>query len=237
MLSQPVTVALPNHAISSFLGYKTNGIYQNAKEVADGKEPNAKPGDFRFVDIDGDGKINENDRTVLGKPNPDFMYGFGSDISFKGWAMAFTILGSQGNSLINLNQWFAGSLSSVGALNNQTQEAYDNRWRGEGTSNKYPRPNTSNVRFNTRFPDYMVEDASFIRLQNLNLSYTFNKVGNVKSKSIKVYVSGTNLFTITKYTGYDPNINAFGSRALQNGVDFGTLPQTRTYSGGIVANF
>jgi hypothetical protein len=117
------------------------------------------------------------------------------------------------------------------------QSAWDGRWHGEGTSNVLPKATTTTVRLNQRFPNWLVEDASFVRLQSVNLGYRFNLPRGSAINSFKVFVSGTNLVTITKYTGYDPNVNAFGQNSLNSGVDMGTLPQPRTFSAGLELTF
>jgi TonB-linked SusC/RagA family outer membrane protein len=239
-LNQSLQVAKVGEQISSFWAYKSAGVYQNPLEILNdpniANDPNKsvyRPGDVRFKDMNGDGKIDESDKTIVGKPNPDFSIGFGSNVNYKRFNLAFTIIGSFGNELINLNQWMIGSLTHLGNYN-ISMDAWNNRWRGEGTSDMYPRANRDAVRFQNRFPDYMIEDASFVRLQNVNLGYTFvlNKIA--KGSTIKAYVSGTNLFTITNYSGYDPSINSQGHFALMSGLDYGTLPQSRTYSLGLI---
>lgn len=236
LLNQPVHVAKSGYPISSFWGYKTAGIYQNVEEIAAGPETTtAKPGDVKWVDTDNNGKITDADKTIIGNPSADFTYGFNSKISYKRLTFSFAFFGSQGNELINLNKWIIGINNSTGSYN-QFRETYDGRWTGEGTSNKYPRATANSVRSSQRVPDWLVEDASFLRLQNVNLSYSFS-VPRVKSASFKVFLSATNVFTITKYSGYDPNINAFGQLPLNSGVDLGTIPQPRTYSAGVQVDF
>lgn len=237
LLSQALQVAKVGYPISSFWGYKTNGIYQNQEEVNKGPEPlTAKPGDVKWVDLNEDGMITAADKTVIGNPNPDFTYGFNTGFTYKGLSVRMTIFGSHGNELLNLNRWIVGGGSTNGNYN-LLQDYWDNRWHGEGTSNKYPRVTTNPVRLSQRFPDYMVEDASFIRLQAVNLSYNFKMRRNWKIENLKVFVSGTNLVTITDYTGYDPNVNSFGHNSINSGVDFGTLPQPRTFSTGVNVTF
>lgn len=233
LLNQPLTAAPEGHPISSFWGYKTDGVYQNADEISKGPEAGvARPGDLRFVDVNGDGTINEADKTVIGNPNPDFTYGFGGSLSYKSFSFSFAFLGSQGNELINLNQWLIGSLNATGEFN-VTKAAFEGRWREDGNSNLYPAPTGRSPRFGGRFPGYMVEDASFLRLQQAMLSYLWKPPVRWKISGIRLYVSGTNLFTITNYSGYDPNINGFGQATLLGGIDYGTLPQARTFSAGI----
>ena len=236
-LGQPLTVARPGYPISSFLGYRTDGIYQTAEEVAKGPEAGtAQPGDIRFADTNGDGVISEADKTVLGDPSPDFTFGFNTSLSYKRFTFNMSILGSQGNQLINLNKWIIGANDAHGNRN-ALKTIYENRWTGPGTSNRYPRLNQRKIRLHQRFPDWMVEDASFIRLQNVTLGYTFHILQRAGVNSLRLFVSGTNLYTLTDYSGYDPNINAFGHNSLNSGIDFGTLPQPRTFSTGVELTF
>ena len=236
LLSQPVHVAKVGYPISSFWGFQTDGIYQNAAEVAAGPEATtAQPGDIKWRDINNDGQITDDDKTVIGNPSPDFSYGFNTNLSYKRFTLALTFFGSQGNELINLTRWVVGINNTTGNYN-LLQSAYDGRWRGEGTSNVLPKATTNGVRINQRVPEWLVEDASFFRLQSVNLGYTFF-IPALKSSSLRVFVSGTNLFTITDYSGYDPHVNAFGNLAINKGVDLGTMPQARTFSGGVVLTF
>ncbi|MEJ7691478.1 TonB-dependent receptor [Daejeonella sp.] len=243
VLGQPIQVAKPGFPISSFWGYKTQGIYQNQTEIntdpglaVDNTRSTIKPGDIKYADINNDGQINELDKTVIGNPSADFTYGFNSNLSYKRFSFSMSIFGSQGAEIINLNRWITGANNTNGNFNS-FQDAYDGRWRGEGTSNKYPRLTTAAIRMRQRFPDLFVEDASFIRLQNATVGYTFKLPAGLKLGNLKTYITGTNLITLTPYSGYDPNINAFGNRVLMSGTDFGTLPQARTFSAGLELTF
>lgn len=142
-----------------------------------------------------------------------------------------TIFGSYGAELMNMNRWMVGS-NHANTTYNSLKDAYLGRWNGEGTSNLYPRLTTNNVRLQQRFPDWIVEDASFVRLQNITVGYTFQLPKRFKLGGIKAFITGTNLVTITNYTGYDPNVNSFGQNSLTNGIDLGTLPQARSFSLG-----
>ncbi len=237
LLNQPIQVAKAGNPISSFWGYKTAGIYQNQDEINKGPEAmTAKPGDVKWVDTNGDGQISEADKTIIGNPAADFNYGFTTNLSYKKFTLSINIFGSYGAELVNINRWIVGSNNTLGNYN-LFQDAYDGRWRGEGTSNLYPKLSSNPVRLKLRFPDWMVEDASFIRLQNLTLGYNFNLHKGSKISSLRVYATGTNLITLSPYTGYDPNVNAFGQNSINSGVDLGTLPQPRTYSAGIEISF
>lgn len=237
LLGQPVQVAKVGYPVSSFWGYKTDGIYQNQEEINKGPEKNsAKPGDVKWVDLNNDGAITDADKTIIGNPSPDFTYGFSTGLTYKGLSLRMAIMGSHGNELLNLNRWIVGGGSTNGNYN-LLQDYWDGRWHGEGTSNKYPRVTTNPIRLSQRFPDWMVEDASFIRLQSVTLGYNFKMPRRSMINALRVFVSGTNLVTLTDYSGYDPNVNSFGHNSINSGVDFGTLPQPRTVSGGVEVTF
>lgn len=243
LLSQPVHVAKEGLPISTFWGYKTDGIYQNQEQIDadpalanDNARSLVQPGDVKWVDMNGDGQINDADKTAIGNPSPDLTYGFNANFSYKRLTLGVSLFGSYGNELINLTRWIVGINNTTGNYN-LLQSAWDGRWHGEGTSNELPRVTTNPTRLNQRMPDWLVEDASFLRLQNVSLGYTFHLPKGIMVRSVRTFVSGSNLFTWTKYSGYDPNVNAFGHLALNRGVDLGTMPQARTYSAGIEVNF
>lgn len=244
VLGQSVTAAIVGQQISNFWGYKTNGIYQNQAEI-DGDPSLAgnatarsviKPGMIKYVDVSGDGQISGADQMIIGNPTPDFTFGFNSNVAYKKFSASINIFGSQGGELLNLNRWMVGS-NHTNANYNSLRDAYEGRWRGEGTSNLYPRLTNTAVRLQQRFPDWMVEDASFLRLQNVTLGYDFSLPARLKMGILKVFATGTNLVTLTKYTGYDPNVSSFGQSSLNNGLDLGTLPQARSFSGGVTLTF
>ncbi|GAB3020237.1 TonB-dependent receptor [Niabella terrae] len=239
VLGQAVTAAIPGYAVSSFYGYKTNGIYQNQAEIDndpalanDDARSTITPGMVRYVDTNGDGLISDADKTVIGDATPDFTYGFSLDLSTGRFSASMTLFGSQGAQLLNMNRWIIGS-GHANTSHNQMRDAYEGRWYGEGTSNLYPALTTNSVRLQQRFPDWMVEDASFLRLQNLTLGYLIALPKKMKLGDVKISVTGTNLFTLTQYSGYDPNINAFGQNSLNNGIDLGTLGQARSFSASL----
>lgn len=244
VLGQAIQVAKPGYPISSFWGYKSAGIYQTQAEIDgdpnianDATKSTIKPGDVKWVDTNGDGQITDADKTIIGHPNPNFTYGFNTDLSYKRFSLNMSFLGSQGNQIINLNRWIIGANNASGNRN-EMYDAYNGRWTGPGTSNLYPALTFVNIRMKTRFTDWMVEDASFFRLQTVTLNYTF-RLPQYSLGNVRVFLSGTNLFTITKYKGYDPNINGFaGTKGqLAEGIDFGTLPQPRVFSAGLSVDF
>ena len=236
LLNQPIHIAKVGQQVGSFYGYRINGIYQNAQEVAAGPEATtAKPGDFKFVDINGDGAITSDDREIIGNPNPNYIFGITNSFSYKQFNFSFFFQGSIGNDIINLNRYKLDALS--GSTYNVSQEAYNGRWTGEGTSNYYPRAKSGGGYFSTRFSDFIIEDGSYVRLKNVNINYTL-PIKNVKwIKKASLFVTATNLLTFTDYTGYDPEVNANFENAMTPGVDNGTYPQTKTYSIGLNIKF
>lgn len=239
-LNQPLHVVMKGLPIGSFYGYKIDGIYQTQEEVAAGPEAStAKPGDFKFVDISGadgkpDGIINAEDRTIIGNPYPDYIFGITNNISFKDFSLSFFFQGSMGNDLINLNRWRLDALRAN--ANNVSQAAWDGRWTGPGTSNKYPAARLGEDYFNKRFADFIVEDGSYIRLKNVTFSYNL-PLGKLKLtkyiSNFRLFVTGSNLLTITKYTGYDPEVSANFNNPITSGVDIGSYPNARTISFGL----
>ncbi len=221
--------------IGYFYGYQTDGIFQNQNEVnahigTDGKllQPKAKPGDFRFKDSNADGKIDADDRTKIGDPTPNITYGFTLTLAYKGFDMNLFGQGVSGNQIFRATRRFDLQMA------NMTTDALG-RWTGEGTSTTYPRlaMNDPNQNF-SRSSDFYVEDGSFFRIKTLQFGYTLPK--NISKKiglnRCRLYVSGNNLLTLTKYSGFDPEIGG-GSF----GVDRGLYPQARFYLGGVQIGF
>jgi hypothetical protein len=236
-LGQAATIATVGHEIGAFYGYKTAGVYQNWAEVLAGPEASsARPGKVVFVDTNGDGIISEADKIIIGSPFPDFTYGFNTDITWKAFTLSIFFVGSYGNDMFNANRWPMGTLN-ISTKTNVFKDAWENRWQGPGTGNGIiPSPSNEASLLEARLPDWMIEDASYFRLHQVNLSYTFKKPFAF-IQNLKVFVAGSNLFTITKYTGYDPAVSAFGDRPLSSGIDLGTIPSARTCSVGFNVNF
>ncbi|GGB97360.1 SusC/RagA family TonB-linked outer membrane protein [Dyadobacter sediminis] len=228
--------------IGTFFGYVFDGIYQTDEEAKNspaiaGQTPSA--GDRKYKDISGpagtpDGIINDFDRTIIGSAQPDFTWGLNNTVTYKGVTLSVFFQGSQGNEMVNQNR---GDLANVNGKQNVLAEAGLGRWTPENRSNKYARALATandNV-FSSRF----VEDASYVRLKNITLGY--NLPGTVLKKaglaSARIYVSATNLWTLTDYSGYDPEGNAYGGTTNIVGVDFGGYPQAKTYTVGINFGF
>jgi TonB-dependent starch-binding outer membrane protein SusC len=232
----PITRTKVGEPFGYFYGYKTAGIFQNQAEVnlyknKDGVlyQPDAKPGDFRFVDFDGNGVIGENDRTKIGDPTPSMTYGFNLTASYSGFDILLFGQGVSGNDIFKATRRF--DIASA----NMTADALG-RWTGEGTSTTYPRLIMGDPNQNfSRSSDFYIEDGSYFRIKTLQIGYTvplsiMQKVGMTR---FRVYVSGNNLATFTKYTGFDPEIGSGGSF----GVDRGFYPQARSFLFGLSAAF
>lgn len=195
---------------------------------------NTEVGDFRFVDVDGDGKLDlDKDRTICGNYMPKFTYGFGGKLWYAGFDMDFNFQGVYGNKILNLNKRY---LDNMEGNTNGTKIALD-RWKspenpGSGSVNKANRKQTG---YNSRTSTWHLESGSYLRLQNLSLGYTLPRALTQKFKveKMRVYVSGQNLFTITNYSGYNPEVNARPSKNLTPGEDYGTYPLARTYMFGL----
>lgn len=218
-----------------FYGYKTNGVFQNVADIEayvnkDGNKimPAAVPGDIRFVDVNGDGVFDDNDRTYIGNGMPDWNFGLNFAASWKGVDFYMLWQSTVGNDILDVTRRTDVSESNMPAY-------MLNRWTGEGTSNKYPRfVRGDNV--NWQMSDLYVQDGSYLRLKNIQLGYTLpQKWTNViLIKSLRFYVSAENLLTITSYRGYDPEISSGGTSL---GVDYGVYPQPRTILFGLNLKF
>lgn len=221
--------------IGSYYLLKYDGVFKNQQELDSYPHlANAKVGDFRFVDVDGSGDIDlDKDRTVCGNYMPKFTYGFGGKLWYGGFDMDFNFQGVYGNKILNLNRRYIDSME--GNVNG-TKIALD-RWKspenpGSGWVNRANRKQTGS---NGRTSTWHLEGGSYLRLQNLALGYTLPRAFTQKFKveKMRVYVSGQNLFTITDYSGYNPEVNARPSQNLTPGEDYGTYPLARTYMFGL----
>ena len=221
--------------IGSYYLLKYDGVFKNQQELDSYPHlANAKVGDFRFVDVDGSGDIDlDKDRTICGNYMPKFTYGFGGKLWYGGFDMDFNFQGVYGNKILNLNRRYIDSMEGNA---NGTKVALD-RWKspenpGSGWVNRANRKQTGS---NGRTSTWHLEGGSYLRLQNLALGYTLPRAFTQKFmvEKMRVYVSGQNLFTITNYSGYNPEVNARPSKNLTPGEDYGTYPLARTYMFGL----
>ncbi|MEQ1553907.1 MAG: TonB-dependent receptor [Ferruginibacter sp.] len=229
-----VTRTQVGQAYNSFYGLQTAGIFQTVAEIGNYKngsggmiQPLAKPGDFKWTDLNGDGKIDGNDKTYLGNSIPKYTYGLTLNFDFKGFDLMTFMQGAGGNKI------FKGLRRLIGETNYQTDVF--SRWTGPGTSNTYPRLTTTDANGNyTQMSDFYLEKGDFLRLKVVQLGYNLpvGLVSKIRASKLRIYISAENLYTFTKYTGYTPEI---GGGVY--GIDKGVYPQARSYMAGVSVQF
>jgi hypothetical protein len=231
-----------------FYGYKTGGIFQTQDEInaytytgADGKQypiqPNAAPGDVKFLKMHDDGKpLNEEDRTYLGSAMPDVAYGLNVNLGYRNFDLAVFFQGVTGNELANAK---VQDLYSSNMIQWNMSTDMMNRWTGPGTTNEYPRMHASDPNQNIRFSDRYIEDGSYLRIRNVQLGYTIPKefASRLRIKNLRVYASVDNLYVFTSYRGFDPEMGDYLGETLNNGVDMGSYPRPRTMTAGLNLTF
>ena len=223
--------------IASFYGYDMIGIFQSNDEIAShAAQEGAQPGDFIFRDVDGNGIIDGNDRTIIGNPHPDFTYGIQLGVNYSGIDLSLFFTGSKGNDIYDLGRYYT-DFYSLSAYNKheKTKEA----WSPSNTDATVPRLTLDDPNNNIRPSSYYVQDGSYIRLKSLTLGYTLpkNLSRNIGSSGIRIYLQAYNLFTITDYEGADPKVGmqaqTTSHRNRDFGVDRGIYPASKTYMIGV----
>lgn len=227
------------YSVGSYYLYEMDGIFQNEEEILKSayQGSNVQPGDVKYKDLNGDGVITDADRKHVGTSIPKQTLGLNLQGNYKNWDMSLFFYGAFGHMLYNQ---IATETEGFYRGFNVSKEMYDNYWRGEGTSNTYPRPSWSaksnNVMASTRF----LEKADFFRLKNIQLGYTFPLKSKVVS-SLRVYGNVTNLFTITGYSGIDPEMtvssNSSSEGDIAGGIDWGTYPLAKSFTLGVNVTF
>lgn len=223
--------------VASFFGFVTDGIFQNNYEIeehinSEGViiQPNALPGDIRFVDQNNDGTIDEKDKVYIGSPIPDFTYGINLSANYKFIDFSMFFQGVYGNEIFNGNKYY----TEGNGLYNLSKDMV-NSWNGDGTSNELPSidGSSNNLRISSRY----IEDGSYLRLKNIQLGFTLPKeiASRISVEKARIYIGASNLLTFTKYEGFDPEIGATSN--LDIGIDRGTYPQPRTYLIGLNLKF
>lgn len=230
------TRTIVGEPIGEFIGLQVVGVFQTASEVANYKaengtviQPNAVPGDFKYKDENGDGVIDDKDRVVLGNPNPKYTYGFNTTWSYKAFDLTLDFQGVAGVDIYNAN------LGLRYGTENFTQDYYDNRWHGEGTSNTYPSTNIGGGQ-NYRANSFYVENGSYFRVRNAQLGYTFPKslTDRVKLSKVRIYANAQNAINLFSYRGFSPEIGGSPTKA---GVDVNVYPLYATYTFGVNVTF
>ncbi|WP_439556447.1 TonB-dependent receptor [Dyadobacter sp.] len=229
--------------MGNYYGYEVAGIFQTEDEVKNSPAfAESKPGQLRFVDVNGDGKLSSDDRTILGNPQPDFIYGMTNTFSFKGIDLTVLLQGVQGNEILNLGRRFyanyAGTANGIREMNNSWKSPQD---PGDGKTprinrdlNKYASSNSS-----ANISSVHVEDGSFLRIRNIALGYNLPGplLEKIKMRTMRIYVNLQNPVTWTKYTGYNPEVSVQGASPLEPGVDYGGYPIAKVYTVGLNIGF
>ena len=240
------TKTMVGHPIGEFFGYIVEGVFQNQQEI---NEANAlssegeyyqdiltRPGDFKFKDLTGDGKVTGEDRGFIGSPHPDFTYGLTFSAEYHQFDFSIFLQGVQGNDIFNVFKYYTHQ--NTGYFNapaNMLQEA----WHGEGTSNSQFMVSASTANNNLRASSWYIEDGSFLRVKNLQIGYNLGKgiCRKLSISSCRIYVGAQNLYTFTRYSGLDPELADLSGSPLNSGIDFAKYPQARTMLTGLSVKF
>lgn len=223
------TRTIQGGAIGQFFGYDVAGIFQNAAEVRGSAQPNAKPGDFKYVDQNGDGIIDGKDRVVLGNPNPKFSYGLNTSFNYKNFDLSLDIQGVAGVDVYNAN------IAYRFGNENFSKDFYDNRWHGAGTSTTYPSAAVGSTA-NSAPNSFYVEDGSYIRLRNVQFGYALPSMlmSKWKMQKVRVFVDAQNAVNLFGYKGFTPEI---GGSPTNAGIDASVYPLSATYRLGLQVTF
>jgi TonB-linked SusC/RagA family outer membrane protein len=219
--------------IGSFFGYKQIGVFRDQLDLdSNPHDPTSRPGDVKYEDINKDGRIDANDRTVIGNNQPDFIYGITNTFNYKGFDLNIAVQGSQGGEILNLSRRFFENLE--GNANQLTTVL--TRWRsandpGDGVT---PRANARTTGNNNAVSTRWVEDGSYLRVQNVSLGYQLptSLIQRAKLQQVRIYASAQNLFTFTKYKGFNPEVSNYEG-PLTGGVDYGVYPLAKTFTIGV----
>jgi TonB-linked SusC/RagA family outer membrane protein len=243
----PVSRTVVGGPLGEFYGHVAEGIFQTQAEVdaanaLDGnpstpyQQTGTAPGDFKFRDLNGDHVINDEDRTRIGSPIPDFTYGFGIELGYKDFDFSALFTGVQGRDIYNAVR---SELEASGGINANRSKTVLNAWNGEGTSNTIPRSYNSDPNFNGRISSMYVDDGSYLRLRNVRLAYNLPKqfTSRLSVSNAQIYITGSNLLTFTKYKGYDPEVGNSNGNNLSSGVELEIYPQAQTFHIGARITF
>jgi TonB-linked SusC/RagA family outer membrane protein len=224
--NQEIVRTYEGNPISTFYGWRADGLFQTQAEIdAHAEQPGAVPGDVRFIDINNDNVIDDKDREIIGSPHPKMTYGINASANYKGFDLTMFFLGVAGVEIYNADRMQGLDASYPFNLYSDIT----GRWTGPGTSNEIPRVSTLRTNLNHRTSDLFIEKGDFLRLKNLTVGYTIpsditDKIGLSR---LRFYVTGQNVFTITGYSGFDPELGITDGNQLN--VDYAQYPQARTY--------
>ncbi|MDA9555462.1 TonB-dependent receptor [Pelobium sp.] len=241
---------VPGQELGLFYGYKLDGLYQPSDfnpdgsvkagvPVLQGNTADTRVGRVKFANTDGsaDNLVTPEDRTIIGNAAPDLILGFTNNFRYKKLSLSFLFTGTLGNDIQNVVAAYArsGNVQHQGLTFNQTQDWYNKRWTYDNQHNdaRYPAVQTSITITTPDATSAMIEDGSYLRCKNVTLSYQFDVKKINFLRSLNVYVTGTDLFNITKYSGFDPEVSSFGANPLLMGIDYGSYPRNRNFTLGL----
>ena len=237
----PGHIYRPGEEFGRFYGLKAIGLIQPEDFDNEGnitvptRNGVTELGSWKFEDVDGNGTINNEDRTIIGNPNPDFVFGWNNDFYYKNFSLNIFVQGSIGNDIYNTIGTVIGSgFNNNESYKNQTVDWFENRWTPDNQTNNIRYPAINSVSPPTA--NYMVEDGSYVRLKNISLNYEI-PFRNMALTSLQVSLTGTNILTITDYSGFDPEVSSLGANTLAPGVDLGTYPRQKAYTLGLNLKF
>ena len=236
-----ISVTKAGLPIASFYGYIVDGVIKDDAEAASAPKfgTYTRAGVFKFRDVNGDGVITAADKTIIGNPHPDFSYGLNLTLGYKNWELTAFAQGVQGNSLFNYLKYWTDFNTFQG---NRSKDMLYNSWKKQGDVALLPRLNSQDGT-SQQISSYFVEDGSYMRIKNIQLTYTVpkNLLSKIKLSSVQVYIQGQNLFTFTKYKGLDPDINLRTSgndnQDIHMGIDEGAFPVAKSYNVGLRVGF
>jgi hypothetical protein len=238
-----ITHTVPGYAVGTFWGLKTDGLFRTEAELAasypqfgSAVAPNETwLGDVRFEDMNGDQVIDSKDLTFIGSPIPDFTFGFTNNFRYRDLDLSIFLQGSYGAEIFNFMRWQLERMNNV--YYNQLRTVMD-RYTATNTDGELPRFTNTKTN-NTAMSDRYVEDGSFVRIQNITLGYKLPRtlINRVKMNNLRLFVTVQNLYTFTKYTGYDPEVGSYNNSIRLMSVDAGHYPNPRTYMGGVSVEF
>ncbi|MCE7072676.1 TonB-dependent receptor [Dyadobacter sp. CY327] len=244
-------ILTPGEEVGRFFGFRVSGLTQTSSfdsngnptfPTFEGPRPAGSKGTplygaWIYEDINGDNIITADDRIVLGKSTPDFTFGWSNDLTWRNFSVNALFTGSVGNDVLNLTNFYInnGVVDYGGVGFNQSEDWYNNRYTESNPHNNVKYPGIQRGIASGDINSTMLEDGSFIRLKMLSLSYTIPRLGPVQNP--RLFVTGTNIWTATKYTGFDPEVSSYAQSLLQQGIDYGAYPSQRSYTIGISCNF
>lgn len=240
------TKTMTGNQIGEFYGYIVDGVFQNQKEIdaannlsEEGEyyqDKLTRPGDFRFRDLNGDGKVTADDRGFIGSPHPDFIYGINAAAEYMQFDFNVFLQGNQGSDIFNVFKYFTHQ--NTGYFN-APADMLEKAWYGEGTSNTQFQISASTANNNLRPSSWYIENGSFLRIKNVQIGYKFNRwfCNKLGISECRLYISAQNLYTFTNYSGLDPELADMSGNPLNSGIDFAKYPQSRTFLTGINLKF